>query len=317
MNIKVSIVVPVYGTEKYIKKCLDSLLDQTLKDIEILVVNDGSPDDSQTIIDEYVARYSQVRSFLKENGGLSDARNYGVAQAQGEYVVFVDSDDYIEPEMCKSMYEYAILEDRDVVVCDTYMDYPTHSYVLKADNGYTDDAVKAYIISYPNAPARMIRTSLMKMHLFKKGIWYEDLELTPTFAAYTDKIGFVGQPFYHYVQHEGSIMNQVEFRPKFHDIFLVLNNVKKVYEEKGLSNKYYSELEYLYITHLQRSATLRFAGLHGAEECLKKIHEVMNVDFPNWMNNKYLKKSGWKFQIICLLGKWKQYKLIALLKKMM
>ena len=314
---KVSVIVPVYGTEKHLKKCLDSLIAQTLKEIEILVINDGSPDNSQEIINEYTNRYSQIHGFLKENGGLSDTRNYGIMKAKGEYVVFVDSDDYIEPDMCETMYEQAVRESLDIVVCDTYMDYPNHSYVLKADNGYTQDLVKTYIFCYPNAPARMIRTALMKQHLFKKGIWYEDLELTPTLAAYTQKIGFARRPFYHYVQHEGSIMNQVAFHQKFYDIFLVLKNVKEVYEKEKLFEKFYSELEYLFIIHLQRSAILRFSGMAGAEECLKKVHEVMNTEFPNWEKNKYFKMSGWKFKLLCLLGKWKQYKIISMLKKIM
>ena len=317
MGIKVSIIVPVYGTESYLRKCLDSLIEQTLKEVEILVVNDGSPDKSQDIINEYAEKYSQIRSFEKENGGLSDTRNYGVRKAKGDYIVFVDSDDYIESDMCEFMYEQAVGKDLDIVVCDTFMDYPTHSYVLKADNGYTDDAVKSYIFCYPNAPARMIRTSIMREHMFKKGIWYEDLELMPTLAAYTNKIGFANRPFYHYVQHEGSIMNQSGFNPKFYDIFSVLENIKAVYEEEGLWKQYYSELEYLFIIHLQRSGILRFSGVSGAEDCLNRACKVMETTFPNWSNNKYLKLSGWKFRLICLLGRWKKYGVISVLKKLM
>lgn len=317
MNIKVSVVVPVYGTEKYLRKCLDSLIEQTLKPIEILVVNDGSPDNSQVIIDEYEKRYSQVHGLKKKNGGLSDARNFGIMHAEGEYVAFVDSDDYIEPQMCEIMYEKATNNNLDVVVCDTFMDYSTYSYVLKADLGYTADPIKAYIFSYPNAPARMVRTSLMKEHLFRKGIWYEDLDLMPTLAVYTDRIGFVECPLYHYLQREASIMNQVQYNPKFEDIFMVLQNVTEAFEKNDLYQKYYDELEYLYIIQLQRSAILRFSGINGAEKCLKKVSEVMQARFPNWTKNQYLKKSSWKFRLICMLGKWKQYWMIALLKKLM
>lgn len=317
MNTKVSIIVPVYGTEKYLSKCLDSLIEQTLDGVEVLVINDGSPDNSQAIIDQYAQKYNQIKAYQKENGGLSDTRNYGIHHAKGEYVVFVDSDDYIEANMCQVMYEQAKKNDLDIVVCDTFMDYPTHSYVLKANQGYTKDEVKNYIISYPNAPARMIRTSLMREHLFKKGIWYEDLELTPTLAVYTKKIGFTRSPLYHYIQHEGSIMNQTTFREKFYDIFLVLNNVVEVYKKNELFETYHDELEYLFIIHLQRSCILRLSDIKGAEECLEKVHEQMKKMFPRWEKNVYYKHSGWKFKLICSLGKWKQYKIISLLKKMM
>ena len=143
MSIKVSVIVPVYGTEKYLSKCLDSLVGQSLKEIEIIVVNDGSPDNSQIIIDEYDKKYPQMRGLQKENGGLSDARNYGICHANGEFVAFVDSDDYIEPTMCEDMYEKAVKNALDIVVCDTIMEYPTRSYVLKADLNYTDEVIES------------------------------------------------------------------------------------------------------------------------------------------------------------------------------
>ena len=93
--VKVSVIVPVYNVEKYIDKCLDSLVNQTLKDIEIIVVNDGSPDDSQQVIDMYVKKYpKKIKSYIKENGGQGSARNLGLEHAKGEYISFVDSDDY-------------------------------------------------------------------------------------------------------------------------------------------------------------------------------------------------------------------------------
>lgn len=316
MNIKVSVIVPVYGTEQYLKKCLDSLVNQTMKEIEILVINDGSTDNSQTIIDEYEKKYPQIHGFVKKNGGLSDTRNYGIQRAAGEFVAFVDSDDYIEPEMCEVMYEKASKNGLDIVVCDTFMDYPSHSYILKANLGYAKESVKAYIISYPNAPARLIRTTLIKEHLFRKGIWYEDLDLTPTLAVYTTRIGFVDQAFYHYLQRDESIMNQVRFNDKFEDIFIVLQDVLEIFTQNGVVEKYYKELEYLFITHLQRSAVLRFAGVKGAEKFLEKVNIIMKKEFPDWVHNPYLKQSSWKFRLICLLGALRQYWLISMLKRL-
>ena len=93
---KVSVIVPVYNVEKYLEKGLESLAKQTLKDIEIIIINDGSPDTSQRIIDRYVKEYPNMKGYIKENGGLSDARNYGMQYATGEYIAFVDSDDFVE-----------------------------------------------------------------------------------------------------------------------------------------------------------------------------------------------------------------------------
>ena len=106
---KVSVIIPVYNTEQYLNKCLDSLVNQTLKDIEIILINDGSTDNSQNIIDEYSAKYpDKIKSFIKENGGQATARNLGITKATGEYIGFVDSDDWIELNMYEELYNKAL-----------------------------------------------------------------------------------------------------------------------------------------------------------------------------------------------------------------
>ena len=120
-SIKVSVIVPVYNVEAYLERCLDSLVKQTLEEMEIIVVNDGTKDNSQAIIDRYAAAYPQkVISLIKENGGLSDARNYGIPYAHGEYIGFVDSDDYLNVTMYQKLYDRAAETDSDIVVCGIY-----------------------------------------------------------------------------------------------------------------------------------------------------------------------------------------------------
>ena len=115
----ISVIVPVYNTEKYLHRCVDSILSQTFADFELLLVNDGSIDGSGAICDEYAQKDSRVRVFHKENGGVSSARNFGLDNALGEYVMFVDSDDYIYPQMCKIMAESIQAMSVDLVVCGT------------------------------------------------------------------------------------------------------------------------------------------------------------------------------------------------------
>ena len=118
MKIEVSVIVPVYNVERYLTQCLDSLVNQTLEAIEIIVVNDGTKDNSQSIIDQFQAQYpSKIRSFFKTNGGLGDARNFGMQKATGEYIGFVDSDDYVEHDMYQKMYDLAQRDNLDLVVC--------------------------------------------------------------------------------------------------------------------------------------------------------------------------------------------------------
>ena len=107
--------------EKYIAKCWDSLVNQTLDGIEIIVVNDGSPDNSQDIIDEYVKKYPKIiKSYVKENGGQGSARNFGLKKATGEYIGYVDSDDYVELDMYEKLYNKAKESNFDIVVCGSY-----------------------------------------------------------------------------------------------------------------------------------------------------------------------------------------------------
>ena len=118
---KVSVIVPVYNVEKYIDKCLNTLVNQTLKDIEIIIVNDGSPDNSQEIIDKYQKKYpKKIKSYIKENGGQGSARNFGLEKATGEYIGYVDSDDFIELDMYEKLYNKAKKHDLDISICGNY-----------------------------------------------------------------------------------------------------------------------------------------------------------------------------------------------------
>ena len=118
---KISVIVPVYNVEELLPKCLDSLVNQTFDDYEVIVVNDGSPDNSQKIIDDYYKKYPNIiKPLKKENGGLSSARNYGLKYATGEYVLYVDSDDYVSSDILEKMYSLGMRDNSDIVVCRSY-----------------------------------------------------------------------------------------------------------------------------------------------------------------------------------------------------
>ena len=115
---KISVIIPVYNTAKYLSKCLDSILNQTLKEIEVIVVNDGSKDNSQELIDVYKEKDDRIVAIQKENGGLSDARNVGIDVANGEFIAFIDSDDYIDLLMFEKMYGLSQKHQAEIVLCD-------------------------------------------------------------------------------------------------------------------------------------------------------------------------------------------------------
>jgi len=309
--IKVSVIVPVYNVYEYLEKCLDSLVNQSLKDIEIIVVNDGSPDNSQEIIDKYTKKYKNVKSYIKENGGLSDARNYGIKKANGEYLSFIDSDDYIDNTMLEKMYQKAKQENLDILVCNSINVYEDGTTTeIKSNLNYSSDTIKNYLNSAPMACTRIYKRYLFDKILFSKGIYYEDLELTPKLVNFTKKIDFLDEGLYFYLQRTGSIMKQKEFNNKLLDIFTVLESNKM-----ALYKDYPDEIEYMYITHLLRTATLRFLDYENGQELIEKIIKTMKENFPNWHKNKYYLKSSKKLKIICRLAYSHNIKILKIIKK--
>ena len=308
--VKVSVIVPVYNVEKYLGKCLDSLVNQTLKEIEIIVVNDGSPDNSQKIIDKYAKKYKNIKAYKKENGGLSDARNYGIKKANGKYIAFVDSDDYVSVNMMEVMYNKAISDNLDIVVCDTINVYSAREQYLISNYNYSDDNIKNYLVAPPMACVRLYNYNLFDDMEFKKNIYYEDLELIPKFVNKTSKIGFINEGLYYYLQRDGSIMKQAAWNDKLLDIFKVLDsNYKELYK------KYPDEIEYMYITHLLRTASLRFLEYKGGSKHLSMIRKVIDDKFPNWRKNLYYKKSSNKLRLLCVLAYYKQIFMLKIIKK--
>ena len=308
---KVSVIVPVYNTENYLSKCLDSLINQTFKDFEVIIVNDGSTDNSQEIIDKYTKKCSNFKGYIKENGGLSDARNYGIKKATGDYIALVDSDDYVDKSFLEKMHGKAINDNLDIVVCDAVNVYEDgKEEIIKSNHHYTNSDIKNYLVAPPTGCIRLYKRNLLLKKGFKKGILYEDLELIPSLVLQTKKIGFVEDGLYYYLQRSGSIMKQKTFNEKLLDIFKVLDvNYKKLYK------KYPLETEYIYITNLLRTATLRFLDYKNTKKYLKQINSITKERFPNWQNNMYLKKSSKKMQIICGLAYKKHYTLLRLIKK--
>src|SRR4051794_17458760 len=127
MKPKISIIVPIYNVEEYLRRCLDSLLTQSLTDIEVIAINDGSPDSSLQILNHYALKDNRLKIIDQSNGGVSSARNAGIEAANGEYIGFVDPDDWVDKEMYKIMYQTAVTEQADIVMCSYMREFGSHS----------------------------------------------------------------------------------------------------------------------------------------------------------------------------------------------
>ena len=287
---KVSVIVPVYNVEKYVGKCLDSLINQTLQDIEIIVVNDGSTDNSEKIINEYLTKYGdKIKYFTKLNGGLSDARNYGMQFASGEYIAFLDSDDYADETTYEKMYNKAIQDDCDFVECDFIWRYEDRDVL---DNGeiYIDKhemLTKARVVAWN----KLIKRSLVQeINLqFPKGLRYEDVEFFYKLLPYINKFGFVKEYLIYYVQRGSSIVNTQNERTG--EIFYVLDNVIDYYKKNSFYDEYKEELEYTYARILLCSSLLRVVKIKDTKirkQLLRDTWTNLNNRFPAWKKNKIL-----------------------------
>ena len=290
--VKVSVIVPVYNVELYLEKCLDTLVNQTLKDIEIIVVNDGSPDNSQKIIDKFAKKYKVIKAYKKENGGLSDARNFGIKKAIGEYVAFVDSDDYVSLDMYEKMYEKAKSGNFDMVVCDLNYIYPdkeVRAYSNVKDN--TTDIKKTMINIYPSAWNKLFKRKLLNNIEFKKGVWFEDVEFIYRFLPRVKNIGVVSEPFYQYLQREGSITKKKDLR--IYHYIDNLNGIVEYYKEHKIYDEYKCELEYVYLRYIY-ATFIKQATIFDKEEfdnAVAKAIQNVKEHFPNYRRNKYFYQS--------------------------
>ena len=296
---KVSVIVPVYNSEKYLEKCLDSVAEQTLEDIEIIAVNDGSSDRSVEILENYAKIYpNKLKVLHKENGGLSDARNFGMRHAQGEYIGFVDSDDWVEKDMFELMYQKAKEESYDVVVCDfkeirNGREIPYTSEV-QAD-GQGKEYIKANMLEiYSAAWNKIYKKEILDENLFTKGIWHEDVEFLYRVLPRINSIGVVHKCLYNYLIRKGSISNSANI--KMYDQVRNWNSLMKFYKDNGIYNEYKEEIEYCYVRYLfalfVKSATAfdRQGFKKAVEEAIKNVKATV----PNYKNNRYLKQKGAK-----------------------
>ena len=289
-KIKVSVVVPVYNVEKYLDRCLDSLGRQTLKDIEIIVVNDESPDNSQKIIDKYSKKYSTIHGYKKKNGGVSDARNFGIKEAKGEYIAFVDGDDYVSIDMYEKMYEKAKAGNFDVVVCDlnyVYEDGSTKRVSSKIEKD-TINIKKTYVNMYPCVWNKIYKRGLFSKKIeFKKGVWFEDVDFLYKIFPYIKNIGVVKEPFNQYVQRSGSITKT--FDKRLYNYVDNFNDLIVFYKDRGIYDEYKKELEYCYVRYLYATFIKQAAHFNKDEFDAAVDTAISNVksNFPKYRLNKY------------------------------
>ena len=310
--IKVSVIVPVYNVEDFLPQCLDSLVNQTLTDIEILLIDDGSTDGSAAIVDDYACRYPEkIRAFHQENYGNSMARNLGICRTKGDYIGFVDSDDYVDTTMYEKMYRQAVATQSDCVVCDYSEVF--EGVILRYSNvqasGLYPNNIRCASALLANSKAYVWNKIFRREMLlctglrFPCGMYFEDSATVYNIMLQANQIDFVPESLYCYrVARPGAITTQTD--EHLYDIFTAMNLFISYYKEHGCFENNYTDIENLCIIHIcARLNTLRNADSFP-EQCrfVDEAFRYLDEKFPDWHRNPYyakrvqrsLHKHGWR-----------------------
>lgn len=310
---KISIIVPIYNVSKYVKRCLDSLVSQTLNDVEIILVNDGSEENEENLIKKYMVKHKNIKYYKKKNGGQASARNFGLEKANGDYILFVDSDDYIEESMCLKLYNKALDGNYDIVLCNYYLE--SNNYKEKYDiiNENRRVELQEYVTLTPAPWNKLIKREFLINNNFSfiEGIIYEDYATIPTLAKYSPNIYFLNEYLYHYIQSENSTMRNKEYREKYENIIPATKYLYENLKDCGFD----TELEYLIAFHTLYLSSLLFFEYQKYDK-IDLVADLVRKLFPNYNENKLVKeKISLSKRIYMFLFYKKKYNLIKLYRK--
>lgn len=307
---KVSIIIPCYNVEKFIDKCVNSIINQTYSNLEILCIDDGSKDNTKKILQKIAKKDSRVKYYYKENGGVSTSRNYGVAKATGDYCTFVDSDDYLNPMFVEKLVKALEENKSDMAVCEFDRLYGKH--ITHKKMRYDD--ILNFIV--PATWNKLFITKYFKEFIFPIGTWYEDLATIPKYIMKHNNISIINESLYYYVQNPKSIMHTSDDR--IFQIYNSIENLENYAKTNNFYKEYYSNLEFANIYHIIIGTVFR-ASKHPnfSVSMIKDIVSVVDKKYPNWYNNCMIKKDfTFIYKFYLWLIKNRMYTIIYLMLKL-
>lgn len=291
-NIDLSIIVPIYNAEKYIENCIESLLNQTKKEIELILINDGSTDNTDELIKKYNDK--RIKYFKNKNQGIGKTRNFGIDKAMGKYLMFIDSDDYVDKNTAKLMFDKAFSNDLDIAICDFYKVINNENYKEKLIDFKTTTLKKMpnLILDINLSPWNKIyKTSLIKENniRFIENLKYEDAPFVCEVLKKAKKIGKVNKFLNYYVIH-GNSETTVRDERVF-DILKIVDIIRNNFKEDNYIKEYLDKLTVRIITNYtiqQRVQKDKKVGM----EFIDKSFEYLKKEVPDYKNNKYYETRG-------------------------
>ena len=296
MGASFSVIIPVYNTEKYLHKCIDSVLKQTYKEYEIIIVNDGSTDSSAEILCSYEKSCSCIRVVTQTNKGLGGARNTGIAMAKGDYLVFLDSDDYIREDMLEVLGQTLETKDLDVIAFDAYMvDLNGTVHSICSARQYSESCVnlsgKDLLMMEPTSCFKVYKRELFqeKKICFPEKLWYEDFATIPRMALHVKKMAYIKEPLYFYLQNPNSITHS-KYTARMMEIMAAFDYVVNYYTEEKRFDEYYEELEWNCFLHVLYYSSFRLLSNAYHIKEMRKLQSYCSNLFAGYRHNIYVQQ---------------------------
>ena len=300
--LKISVIIPVFNAEKYLARCMDSIL-EALEGVqgEILLIDNDSSDDSLKIARSYQKKSPGVVRVLQcHTPGAAAVRNYGVLEAGGEYLWFIDADDYIDQTAVVKLLEVARDPKADLVMMGAkrLMRDGSTSYLSAVEAGRRD--TKSRFIRYGMGPWQVLirrRWWTKCGFCFTEGMIHEDMELMPSLILYTEQYASIDEPLYFYCENPESVLHKSEFNPHIFDIFPALEGLYTRFEKAKAVKKYYDELEWFFIWNLLIDSAKDFGAFPEGREGFSRSRQMLNQYFPAWRKNRFLKEKPLKLRL--------------------
>ena len=296
---KVSIIIPVYKVEKYLRRSMDSLINQTLDEVEIICINDGSPDNCLSILKEYKEIYNNKNIIIidKKNEGVWKGRMDGIKAANGEYIAFIDSDDYITLDYAEKLYNAAKKNNSDILVSGFYrVDNDTNHIYSTEMTGYEEKLIKMDenpedILSINTALwNKLYKSEILKEinDLEKPPIILEDMMFLLLVYLNTKTISFINDPLYYYMVRPDSTMSQIK-KEQIKSTEKAMLEIKKIYENDSKGKKMIEVIDTMAFLHFGISLMFRVSSdKQNFKQVLKENRNYLNKEFPLWRKSKYL-----------------------------
>ena len=274
----ISLIIPVYKVEKYLEKCIQSVINQTYENLQIILVDDGSPDNCGKICDEYAKKDHRIEVIHKSNGGLSDARNKGLEIAKGEYIGFVDSDDYIEADMYEVLYNLLKQYNADVSICNFYTVSQGKISIKNADNGineYNRIEILKEILLDKNIQSyawnKLYKKELIDEIKYPIGKKYEEIGTTFYLLEKCNKVVVTGKSEYYYINRQDSIVNNVTESTITDYIELIIQRYDYIEENIKELSSYNKD----YLKRILKTAEKDIKSLNEVGDYTKKKYEEL------------------------------------------